>query len=381
MIRGVYSSFARCATRGKQTATGPLARRYARSRARPSLANWNVLALGSRQLISRRCLQKRSSKAFWARAPPERPPPPPPLSSHRSPGNVRDRDALFRRMRPSPCDEALHECALADAAAGRMTSPRHLRPEDVPTDVAVIPRFGVEQGMRPDGAMKVSYGRPPLARAVASPLAARASGARRRRLQRGPPKRRHGAAGTNETRRGSWRAAFSRGHGTRAPRFVRPPGDPWSSSRLTSIPRSAGSRCARTIGVSLGSSTASPGEPGVLSTSPSRSAQARAGRHLRPRLPPPRATAQSAASTTEKESVRRCGPSGHLQTPPQDSSPEVCRRPLWRRPPGGGPSRRAPPLAALGRLPPCARKAQHAARPLVRGPGDEMHPGPHLGGR
>ena len=130
MIRGVYSSFARCATRGKQTATGPLARRYARSRARPSLANWNVLALGSRQLISRRCLQKRSSKAFWARAPPERPPPPPPFFSplaRQRPGQRRAvqenaAEPMRRgatRMRTCRCSGGAHDVAPALAARRR----------------------------------------------------------------------------------------------------------------------------------------------------------------------------------------------------------------------------------------------------------------------
>ena len=100
------------------------------------------------------------------------------------------------------------------------------------------------------------------------------------------------------TRRGSWQAALPRDRGTSAPRFVRPPKDPWSSSKLTSIPRSAGSRCARTIDGSLGSSTALPEVSGVLSTSPSRSEQARAGWNLRPRPParPPQSTPHTHAA-------------------------------------------------------------------------------------
>lgn len=84
-------------------------------------------------------------------------PGPPP---RRAPANARDRKALFKRTRPSPCDEALHEGALADASAGRLTTPRRLSPDDVPPDAAVIPRFGVEQGTRPDGTAKVPR-RPP----------------------------------------------------------------------------------------------------------------------------------------------------------------------------------------------------------------------------
>ena len=75
--------------------------------------------------------------------------------------NKRDRAALFRRTRPSPCDAALHESALADAEKRRLTPPMPFSPEDVPAGAAVIPRFGVEQGMRPDGTTKAPLAAPP----------------------------------------------------------------------------------------------------------------------------------------------------------------------------------------------------------------------------
>ena len=64
--------------------------------------------------------------------------------------------ALFNSLKDDQWQEELHKATLADAALGRMRPPQ-LATEVVEELSAIIfhPRFGVEQGVRPDGTTKV----------------------------------------------------------------------------------------------------------------------------------------------------------------------------------------------------------------------------------
>ena len=61
---------------------------------------------------------------------------------------------LLRKLRPDDHEEALHQLALDDFALGRMSKPVRTNQVDL-HKVRLVPRFGVVQGVKPDGSAKV----------------------------------------------------------------------------------------------------------------------------------------------------------------------------------------------------------------------------------
>ena len=61
---------------------------------------------------------------------------------------------LLRSLKLDKFHNELHQLALDDAAHGRITYPREVTEQDI-HDYRLCPRFGVEQGLKPDGSCKV----------------------------------------------------------------------------------------------------------------------------------------------------------------------------------------------------------------------------------
>ena len=65
-------------------------------------------------------------------------------------------EKLFHQLKEGKFSKELYEQTLADAALGRMTFPTEAKDCNLKS-TRVHPRFGVEQGIRPDGSMKIRH--------------------------------------------------------------------------------------------------------------------------------------------------------------------------------------------------------------------------------
>ena len=63
-------------------------------------------------------------------------------------------EKVLTRLREDPHAEALHSACEEDASKGRMSKPRVATPADCLSGI-LAPRFGIEQGVKEDGSLKI----------------------------------------------------------------------------------------------------------------------------------------------------------------------------------------------------------------------------------